>query len=136
MFISKLTVGGNLASTMGLLFGFSPTNLFHQCVARYFKFVGLQSQLVQLNNGTTMHCWIPQKKQQGTTSHETAGDKPALVLLHAFGLNSHTWARQISSFSASFDLYVPDLLFSGESFTTNKERTEFFQVGLQPANLK
>ena len=117
---------------MGLLFGFSPTNLFHQCVARYFKFVGLQSELVQLNNGTTMHCWIPQKKQ-GTKSHENAGDKPALVLLHAFGLNSHTWARQISSFSAAFDLYVPDLLFSGESFTTNKERTEFFQVGLQTA---
>lgn len=103
---------------MVLPLGFSPTHIFNFCVGKYFSYCGLQAHLVQFNNGTTMASWVPKQR-----SH-----KPSLVLLHAFGLNSLTWCRQVSHFSAAFDLFIPDLVFSGHSFTTHKDRTERFQA--------
>lgn len=113
------------------MLGFSPTLIFNYCVGKYLGFCGLQNQLVELDNGTTMECWMPKKHRSATRninggSHSTR--KPAVVLLHAFGLNSLTWCRQVSSFASAFDVFIPDLVFSGQSYTTNKERTEFFQA--------
>jgi pimeloyl-ACP methyl ester carboxylesterase len=107
---------------MGLSWGFSPTHIFNFFVGKYLGFCGLHSRLVELDNGTTMECWAP-KHHDGTTP-----PKPSLVLLHAFGLNSYTWCRQVSSFATSFHVLIPNLLFSGRSHTSNPDRTELFQV--------
>jgi pimeloyl-ACP methyl ester carboxylesterase len=107
---------------MGLSWGFSPTHIFNFFVGKYLGFCGLHSRLVELDNGTTMECWAP-KHHDGTTP-----PKPSLVLHHAFGLNSYTWCRQVSSFATSFHVLIPNLLFSGRSHTSNPDRTELFQV--------
>lgn len=113
---------------MGIPFGFSPTQIFNFCVGKYMNFCGLHSRLVELDNGTTMECWMPKNHGARQTRGGYSTKKPSLVLLHAFGLNSHTWCRQVSSFSSAFDVFIPNLLFAGRSFTTNKARTEFFQA--------
>lgn len=103
---------------MGLPFGISPTRIFNVCVSHYLTWQGLRYELLQLDNGTTMATWVPK-----TRTH-----KPSLVLLHAFGLNSLTWAKQVASFTTAFDVFIPDLLFSGKTFTTNTARSEIFQA--------
>ncbi|KAG0554533.1 hypothetical protein KC19_12G098400 [Ceratodon purpureus] len=113
---------------MELPLGFSPTHIFNFFVGKYLGFCGLQCRLVELDNGTTMECWMPKKYGTRQTRGYSSTDKPSLVLLHAFGLNSYTWCRQVSSFSSAFDVFIPNLLFSGRSHTTNKERTEYFQA--------
>lgn len=112
---------------MGIL-GISPTVIANQCLDRYFDAFGLHSRLVELDNGTTMHCWMPKFPSIMQEEMWRSSGKPSLVLLHAFGLDAYTWGRQVSRFSKSFDLYIPDLVFSGKSFTTSKERSEIFQV--------
>lgn len=100
----------------------SPTHIFQYCVAKYFSFHGLHSHLHHLpttnTTKTTIATWLPK--------HRT--HKPVLVLLHAFGVNSLTWGRQIATFSSAFDLFIPDLLFSGLSTTTGPDRSETFQA--------
>lgn len=118
---------------MGSLLSFSPARMINQCMKIYFNSCGLFSRIVELDNGTTMHCWMPQTVAVSSSSSSlklahTDDKKPALVFLHAFGADAFTWCRQISRFSKCFDLYIPDLLFCGDSYTTNSSRTEFFQV--------
>jgi pimeloyl-ACP methyl ester carboxylesterase len=117
---------------MGSLLSFSPARMINQCMKIYFNSCGLFSRIVELDNGTTMHCWMPQTVAVSGSSSlklaRTDDKKPALVFLHAFGADAFTWVRQISRFSKCFDLYIPDLLFCGDSYTTNPSRTEFFQV--------
>lgn len=103
---------------MGLPFVISPTRIFNFCVEQYLQWQGLRYSLLELDNGTTMATWVPKKRTH----------KPSLVLLHAFGLNSLTWAHQVASFTTAFDLFIPDLLFSGKTFTTNTGRSEIFQA--------
>ncbi|CAM6074303.1 unnamed protein product [Sphagnum tenellum] len=117
---------------MGSLLSFSPARMINQCMKIYFNSCGLFSRIVELDNGTTMHCWMPQtvavKGSSSLKLAHTDDKKPALVFLHAFGADAFTWCRQISRFSKCFDLYIPDLLFCGDSYTTNSSRTEFFQA--------
>lgn len=100
----------------------SPTRLFNFFASKYLSFHGLQNQLITLDNGSTIECWTPKAHQT------TKPRKPSLVLIHAFGLTSLTWCRQVASFSRNFNLYIPNLLFSGLSTTTSTERTEIFQA--------
>ncbi|KAK4356251.1 hypothetical protein RND71_025222 [Anisodus tanguticus] len=54
--------------------------------------------------------------------------KPNLVLIHGIGANAMwQWDKFITPLSSRFNLYVPDLLFFGESYTTRPEITELFQ---------
>lgn len=67
-----------------------------------------------------MHCWIPKK-------HDPS--KPTLLLIHGFGANA-MWQFHglIPKFISKFNIYVPDLLFFGESYTARAERSEAFQA--------
>ncbi|XP_027338091.1 uncharacterized protein LOC113852029 [Abrus precatorius] len=85
-----------------------------------FAMAGLRSVATDLGDGTTMHCWVPKL-------HKPC--KPTLVLIHGFGANAMwQYGEHIRHFIGHFNVYVPDLLFFGESFTSRPERTESFQA--------
>ncbi|XP_039157276.1 uncharacterized hydrolase YugF [Eucalyptus grandis] len=91
---------------------------------RWFRFsfsrAGLKPTTTDLGDGTVVHCWVPKTYKP---------NKPNLLLLHGLGANAMwQWNDFIPSFLARFNVYVPDLLFFGESYTTRPERTEQFQA--------
>lgn len=86
----------------------------------YFNYSGLRSVSTDISDGTTMHCWIPK-------SHNPS--KPDLVLVHGFGANAMwQYGELLRKFVPRFNVYVPDLLFFGGSYTDLPYRTEEFQV--------
>ncbi|KAM3283113.1 2-hydroxy-6-oxononadienedioate/2-hydroxy-6-oxononatrienedioate hydrolase [Capsicum chacoense] len=81
---------------------------------------GLKSSTKDLGDGTIMHCWIPKTHKE---------KNPTLLLIHGIGANAMwQWNEFITALSSRFNLYVPDLLFFGESYTSRCERTESFQA--------
>ncbi|TKY47666.1 Monoacylglycerol lipase ABHD6 [Spatholobus suberectus] len=91
---------------------------------RYFRYsfsrAGLKSTTTDLGDGTVMHCWAPKAHDHST---------PSLLLLHGIGANAMwQWNRFVSSLTRHFNVYVPDLLFFGDSRTTRPERSEGFQA--------
>ncbi|XP_055829290.1 uncharacterized protein LOC129898684 [Solanum dulcamara] len=85
-----------------------------------FSSSGLKSSTTDLGNGTIIHCWIPKTHKE---------KKPSLLLIHGIGANAMwQWSEFITPLSSRFNLYVPDLLFFGESYTSRLERTESFQA--------
>ncbi|MCL7038072.1 hypothetical protein MKW94_013083 [Papaver nudicaule] len=99
---------------------FSLVSLFESHLRNTFTSSGLSSQSIDIDSDTTLHFWSP--KHPSLTL-------PSLVLLHGFGGNSvWQWSSQVQCLSTHFNLYVPDLIFFGESFTTSLERSEIFQA--------
>ncbi|KAK2984631.1 hypothetical protein RJ640_006614 [Escallonia rubra] len=88
---------------------------------KYSIFIsGLRSTLTNLGDGTVMHCWVPKTRRES---------KPNLLLIHGFGANSMwQWSDTVSRLSPHFNIYVPDLVFFGDSFTTRPDRSESFQA--------
>jgi pimeloyl-ACP methyl ester carboxylesterase len=85
-----------------------------------FANAGLRSISTDLGNGTVMHCWVPKCHKQS---------KPTLLLIHGFGANAMwQYGEHLRHFTHRFNVYVPDLLFFGRSFTARPERTESFQA--------
>lgn len=67
-----------------------------------------------------MHCWVPEARTES---------KPNLLLIHGFGANAvWQWAQLVRRAAPHFNVYAPDLVFFGDSFTTREERTESFQA--------
>ncbi|XP_047322265.1 uncharacterized hydrolase YugF-like [Impatiens glandulifera] len=85
-----------------------------------FGYSGLKSSVTDLGDGTVMHCWIPKLIKP---------NKPNLLLIHGIGANA-TWHFNefIGPLTTRFNLYVPQLLFFGDSYTTRPERSEVFQA--------
>ncbi|XP_031499554.1 uncharacterized protein LOC116263881 [Nymphaea colorata] len=94
-------------------------------VAGFLKLAGLKSQVVEIEEGTVMHFWLPKKRK----SNKKAA-KPAVVLVHGFAAEgTATWQFQASSLSKKFDVYIPDLIFFGEhSVSRRPERGPEFQA--------
>ncbi|GAB4853317.1 hypothetical protein Ancab_017496 [Ancistrocladus abbreviatus] len=87
-----------------------------------FMHAGLRSVASDIGDGvgTVMHCWVPKVPKQS---------KPNLLLLHGFGANAMwQYADLLPHFTPKFNVYVPDLLFFGGSYTGRPERTEGFQA--------
>ncbi|OMO87020.1 Alpha/beta hydrolase-1 [Corchorus capsularis] len=85
-----------------------------------FSNAGLRSVATDLGEGTVMHCWVP--KIQNTA-------RPNLLLLHGFGANAMwQYGEHLRHFTPRFNVYVPDLVFFGESYTTRTDRSESFQA--------
>ncbi|KAE9450003.1 hypothetical protein C3L33_18096, partial [Rhododendron williamsianum] len=84
-----------------------------------FSGAGLKSTTTDLGDGTVMHCWVPK-------SHKPT--KPTMLLIHGIGANA-MWQFNdfISPLCSQFNVYVPDLVFFGNSYTTQPDRTEAFQ---------
>uniref|UniRef100_A0A2P2JSZ0 Uncharacterized protein MANES_12G133200 n=1 Tax=Rhizophora mucronata TaxID=61149 RepID=A0A2P2JSZ0_RHIMU len=101
---------------------FSFTATRDSCYRYSFARSGLKSCTTDLGGGgdTIMHCWVPRTHIKS---------KPSLVLIHGFGANAMWQFNEfISSLRSKFNLYVPDLLFFGDSYTTRPERSESFQA--------
>ncbi|KAL3721747.1 hypothetical protein ACJRO7_034138 [Eucalyptus globulus] len=93
-----------------------------------FSRAGLKSTTTDLGEGTVMHCWVPKTYKP---------NKPNLLLLHGLGPTGlWTWNMFISRFIERFNVYVPDLLFFGDSYTTRPEWTEHFQAQCVAGALK
>ncbi|KAJ4841724.1 hypothetical protein Tsubulata_003008 [Turnera subulata] len=85
-----------------------------------FTNAGLRGVASNLSDGTVMHCWVPK-------IHKPS--KPNLLLLHGFGANAMwQYGEHLRHFTPRFNVYVPDLLFFGSSYTSRPERTESFQA--------
>ncbi|XP_022136455.1 monoacylglycerol lipase ABHD6-like [Momordica charantia] len=103
---------------MAACFSFSST--LDSCFRYSFSRAGLKSTTTDLGDGTIMHCWAPKIRKD---------TKPNLLLLHGFGANAMwQWNEFISPLIRFFNVYVPDLIFFGNSYTTRPERSESFQA--------
>ncbi|KAJ3673745.1 hypothetical protein LUZ60_005737 [Juncus effusus] len=97
-----------------------------RCYRRAFTSAGLRPALFPLSDGATVHIWIPPP----SASSSSSSSKPALVLLHGFGAKATwQWAPFLKPLiNSGFDLYVPDLIFFGDSFTPNPDRSDSYQA--------
>lgn len=86
----------------------------------FFSYSGLRSVKTDLEEGTIMHCWVPKFHKKS---------KPNLLLVHGFGANAMwQYGDLLRHLMPRFNIYVPDLLFFGDSTTTRPERNEAFQA--------
>lgn len=100
-------------------------SLYGIYIRRCFVTSGLISQSIEIDNDTTIHLWAP--KPDHTPAQRN--NKPALLLLHGFGPSAiWQWRRQVQFFAPHFHVYVPDLVFFGDSTTKSEERSEVFQA--------
>ncbi|KAI4325164.1 hypothetical protein MLD38_030584 [Melastoma candidum] len=98
---------------------FSLTRAMKSWFRLSFSRAGLKSVSVDLPDGTTLHCWIPKTYKPSL---------PNLVLIHGMGSDSMwQWRDLVHRFSPHFNVYAPDLVFFGTSYTTSPERSESFQ---------
>ncbi|XP_057974726.1 uncharacterized protein LOC131162361 isoform X2 [Malania oleifera] len=99
---------------------FSLTASRNRCYRSGFSKSGLRSTLTDLKDGTVVHCWVPKTRIES---------RPDLLLIHGFGANAvWQWSELVRHVAPFFNVYVPDLLFFGDSFTTRPERSEGFQA--------
>ncbi|KAI4337690.1 hypothetical protein L6164_016074 [Bauhinia variegata] len=99
---------------------FSLTESKNWCYRSTFSRSGLRSSTTDLKDGTTMHCWVPKTP---------VDSKPNLLLIHGLGANAlWQWGEIIRHLTPIFNVYVPDLVFFGGSFTTRPERSDSFQA--------
>ncbi|KAF3951709.1 hypothetical protein ACB098_01G090900 [Castanea mollissima] len=100
---------------------FSLVSLYGTYLRRCFTATGLSSQTINIDNETTIHFWGPKETTQN--------QKPSLVFIHGFGpMAIWQWGQQVKFFSPHFNVYVPDLIFFGDSTTKSPERSEVFQA--------
>ncbi|KAF8401095.1 hypothetical protein HHK36_014398 [Tetracentron sinense] len=91
-----------------------------RAVSAYFRYCGLSPCTVDLDDQTVMHFWVPKHRRF---------DKPSLVMVHGYGGNAPwQFCTMIGPLSRSFDVYVPDLVFFGKSFSKRSDRTDVFQA--------
>ncbi|CAH9076929.1 unnamed protein product [Cuscuta europaea] len=102
--------------------------IFDSILSLYFRFCNLCPCTVDLDDQTTVHFWAP------THRHFS---KPNLVIIHGYGGNAKwQFALQVRQLAKSFNLYVPDLLFFGESHSRRPDRTDAFQAECVAEGLK
>ncbi|XP_010534077.1 PREDICTED: monoacylglycerol lipase ABHD6-like [Tarenaya hassleriana] len=99
---------------------FSLSEAVHGYYRSGFIKSGLQPVSTDLDDGTTIHCWIPKTRPDS---------KPNLLLIHGLGASAvWQWSAVVRRLSPHFNLFVPDLLFFGASSTTRPDRSETFQA--------
>ncbi|KAF5186845.1 alpha/beta-Hydrolases superfamily protein [Thalictrum thalictroides] len=102
---------------------FSLSSVYENYLRRNFTSSGLLPQTIEIDTQTTISFWSPNPK--GHYSIE----KPNLVLLHGFGPRSvWQWGPQVKTLAPHFNLYVPDLIFFGNSTTKSSDRSTVFQA--------
>ncbi|KAJ8755936.1 hypothetical protein K2173_024481 [Erythroxylum novogranatense] len=123
-FLRQLLTG--LLETLRIPFYF--TLVVDVVVSTYYKFCGLSPLTVDLDDQTTMHFWTPYRRQF---------HKPNLVMIHGYGGDTRLqFIYQVPSLSQKFNLYLPDLLFFGKSYSKRPDRTDMFQASCVVKGLK
>lgn len=78
---------------------------------------------MEIEPGTAMNIWVP------TTTKKKGKEKPAVVLVHGFAAEGIvTWQCQAIPLASKYAVYVPDLLFFGDSVTGSSDRSPAFQA--------
>ncbi|XP_071729720.1 uncharacterized protein [Rutidosis leptorrhynchoides] len=110
----------------------SLVSLYSSFLRRSLTKCGLSSQVIDVDADTKIHFWGPKKPISLENSSNLEGDdqqKSSLVLIHGFGAPAMwQWQRQVSLLVPHFNVYIPDLVFFGESTTASSERSEIFQA--------
>ncbi|KAI3460035.1 hypothetical protein Pfo_016698 [Paulownia fortunei] len=92
----------------------------NRCLRSTFTSSGLRPFSTDLGDGTVMHCWVPKTRNP---------TRPNVVLIHGFGANAlWQFCDTVPFLAPHFNVYVPDLLFFGNSVSTRTERSESFQA--------
>ncbi|GMY18722.1 isoform 2 of monoacylglycerol lipase abhd6 [Fagus crenata] len=103
---------------------FSFTESKNWCYRSAFTKSGLRSTFTDLKDGTVMHYWVPNPETK-----KEAEFKPNLLLIHGQGANAlWQWVDIICHVTPYFNVYMPDLMFFNDLFTTRPKRTESFQA--------
>ncbi|KAL9399988.1 hypothetical protein Peur_008949 [Populus x canadensis] len=98
----------------------SLASLYSFYLRHCFTSSGLSQKSINVGDETTIHYWAPTQLGQ---------PKPNLVFIHGFGpVSLWQWRQQVQFFAPDFNLYVPDLIFFGDSTTKSSERSEIFQA--------
>ncbi|GAQ80071.1 alpha/beta-hydrolases superfamily protein [Klebsormidium nitens] len=108
--------------------GFSLVGVQKWRLTRTFQRCGLIERQVQIDDQTSIHCWVskPFAKHQEL---QKIPRRKSLLLLHGFGASAiFQWAGQINAFHKQFDLIIPDLIFFGGSTSSSEERSEIFEA--------
>ncbi|XP_051118287.1 uncharacterized protein LOC127242683 [Andrographis paniculata] len=91
-----------------------------RCLRSSFGSSGLRSVSTDLGDGTVMHCWVPKVRDP---------TRPDVVLIHGFGANAlWQYSDTVRCLAPHANVYVPDLVFFGESRSVHPDRTESFQA--------
>lgn len=111
-------------------------------LSRLMKMAGLRPIAVELEPGTTMHVWAPKHHvgKKGTTispleptadakKEKSPESRPNVVLIHGFAAEGNvTWQFNFGVLVSRYNLYIPDLMFFGESTTASADRSPDFQA--------
>lgn len=99
------------------------------------KMAGVRPHLVEIEPGTVMNFWIPcdtiekPKKKGEVITGLRKPTKPVVVLVHGFAAEGIvTWQFQVGALTKKYSVYVPDLLFFGDSVTDISDRSPSFQA--------
>ncbi|GAB2282748.1 hypothetical protein Dimus_017287 [Dionaea muscipula] len=96
------------------------------------KMAGIQPTTLEVEPGTIMHFWVPRETlTEPTEENRTKKKKPKpnVVLVHGFAAEGIvTWQFQVGALTKKFSVYVPDLLFFGNSTTDRSDRSPAFQA--------
>ncbi|KAK4387723.1 putative hydrolase YugF [Sesamum angolense] len=99
---------------------FSFTSSRNRCLRSAFTRSGLRPFSADLGDGTIMHCWVPKTRNPA---------RPNVVLIHGFGANAlWQFCETVPFLAPHFNVYVPDLVFFGNSVSTRREWSESFQA--------
>ncbi|EFJ24350.1 hypothetical protein SELMODRAFT_101768 [Selaginella moellendorffii] len=104
---------------------FSITTLASKRLHSKFVSAGLELRSIQADNTTVIQCWVPKRKK----SSSSGSSKRAVLLIHGFGANAMwQWSSQLKELGSEMELYIPNLIFFGESTTTSPNRSEVYQA--------
>ncbi|KAM1018449.1 hypothetical protein ACFX15_039331 [Malus domestica] len=100
---------------------FNITQSKNSCHWYTFAPAGLRSAITDLKDGdTTMYCWVLRSPNPS---------KPNLLLIHGFGVNAMLQLVDLlRHVTLHYNVYVLDLVFFGDSYTTRPDRSEWFQA--------
>ncbi|KAL3511617.1 hypothetical protein ACH5RR_024334 [Cinchona calisaya] len=102
--------------------------LIDAILAVYFGSCKLSPCMVDLDDQTSMHFWAPKHRKH---------NKPNLVIIHGYGADAKwQFLYQVGPLAQSFNLYAPDLVFFGKSYTNRPDRSDVFQAKCVAEGLK
>ncbi|KAK8546867.1 hypothetical protein V6N13_093906 [Hibiscus sabdariffa] len=103
-----------------LTFNQSIIKFMDSILSLYFRSCDLSPIAVDLDGQTTLHFWV--------TNHRRF-DRPTLVMVHGYGGNPlWQFVYKVGPLSRRFNLFVPDLLFFGRSYSKSPVRSDSFQA--------
>lgn len=86
----------------------------------FFRSLKLSPCIVDIDDQTSMHFWAPKRLDPS---------KPNLLMIHGYGGDSKwQFLYQVGQLAQSFNLYAPDLVFFGNSYSTGADRSTAFQA--------